>query len=257
MPYMNGAALHLAGALGHEATDKRLDILRRIDTAGSISEAARGAGVSYKAAWQAIETLNNLAGTVLVEKSVGGTGGGGAQLTPSGHRLLRAFERLSATRQQVLAQLDREEGGTLMPGLAALGLRTSMRNHLPCAVVALADQGAAIRIALELSDGSALFSRITHESAQLLDLRVGLSVLALCKATAVQVGRAVKNRAGHNALHGHVTRAAELAQGGEVGLRLLSGLGLVGFAGPAEELKIGEPAVAGVEESGVVIALFG
>ena len=49
--------------------DKRLDILRRIQDTGSISEAARTAGVSYKAAWQAIETLSNLAGSPLVEKT--------------------------------------------------------------------------------------------------------------------------------------------------------------------------------------------
>ena len=71
----------LADALGHATTDKRIDILRRIGTVGSISEAARGAGVSYKAAWQALETLGNLAGTPMVEKAVGGRGGGGATLT--------------------------------------------------------------------------------------------------------------------------------------------------------------------------------
>ena len=52
--------LQYAQALGHEVADKRLDILRRIGEVGSISEAARGAGVSYKAAWQALETLSNL-----------------------------------------------------------------------------------------------------------------------------------------------------------------------------------------------------
>ena len=34
-------------------SDKRIDILRRIKETGSISEAARASGVSYKAAWQA------------------------------------------------------------------------------------------------------------------------------------------------------------------------------------------------------------
>ena len=41
-------------------SDKRIDILRRIKETGSISEAARASGVSYKAAWQALETLENL-----------------------------------------------------------------------------------------------------------------------------------------------------------------------------------------------------
>ena len=65
---------NLAGVLGQHSTDKRIDILRRIGAGGSISEAARQAGVSYKAAWQAIETLSNLAGTPLVMKAVGGSG---------------------------------------------------------------------------------------------------------------------------------------------------------------------------------------
>ena len=56
-----------------ELADKRIDILRRIADVGSISEAARRAGVSYKAAWQAIETLGNIAGGPLVEKVVGGS----------------------------------------------------------------------------------------------------------------------------------------------------------------------------------------
>ena len=46
--------------------DKRIDILRQIGQGGSISQAARAVGVSYKAAWQAIDTLTNLAGVPLV-----------------------------------------------------------------------------------------------------------------------------------------------------------------------------------------------
>ena len=96
---MSNSSLPLADVLGHEATDKRIDILRRIGEVGSISEAARGAGVSYKAAWQALETLTNLAGVPLVEKVVGGSGGGGAALTPGGQRVLQAAHALAAALQ--------------------------------------------------------------------------------------------------------------------------------------------------------------
>jgi len=48
----------------------RVTSARTPGAAGSISEAARGAGVSYKAAWQAIETLGNLAGQPLQEAGV-------------------------------------------------------------------------------------------------------------------------------------------------------------------------------------------
>ena len=81
----------LAGALGQASADKRVEILRRVAALGSISQAARAAGVSYKAAWQALDTLSNLAGTPLVERAVGGAGGGGARLTPAGEQVREAL----------------------------------------------------------------------------------------------------------------------------------------------------------------------
>ena len=52
--------------LGTASSDKRLEVLRAIHRAGSISEAARANRVSYKAAWQALETRSNLAGVPFV-----------------------------------------------------------------------------------------------------------------------------------------------------------------------------------------------
>lgn len=258
---MTSSKLKLAGALGHELVDKRIDILRRIDDVGSISEAARAAGVSYKAAWQAIDTLSNLAGASLVERAVGGSGGGGAHLTPAGRQLLQAADLMQAARAQVLAQMEQMARGTAdpvgAPGLAALGLRTSMRNQLPCSVKALKPQGQAIRVELVLADGRQLFSRITRESAQLLSLHAGQPVLALCKATAVTVALSGKAGEGRNLLQGRATRVSRAAAGGEVALTLPGGLHLVGFAGPTSGLKAGSSAVACVEESAVVIALAG
>ena len=245
-----------SSALGHEATDKRLDILRRVGGAGSISEAARGAWVSYKAAWQAIETLSNLAGEALVEKVVGGAGGGGAKLTSAGERLLLASERLQAARKSVLQKLDKENSKqTDMPNLAALGLRTSMRNLFPCHIGKLKKQDASIRVELVLSDGTSVFSRITRESAELLGLVSGQSVLLLCKATAVTVAGKIAKRDGYNVLGGKVTRTTAASRGGEISLQLASGLQLVGFAEAGHGLKAGQSAMAVVEESALVIAI--
>jgi molybdate transport system regulatory protein len=93
--------------LGTPAVDKRLEVLRSMHHAGSISEAARANGVSFKAAWQALETLGNLAGVPLVEKSVGGSGGGGAKLTRAGISVLEAADLLHNAREQALAQIER------------------------------------------------------------------------------------------------------------------------------------------------------
>ena len=248
--------LQLAEALGHEIADKRLDILRRIGEVGSISEAARGAGVSYKAAWQAIDTLGNLAGTALLERMVGGSGGG-AQLTPAGQQLLRAAELLDEARRQVLTRITQGQSSASTPGLAALGLRTSMRNQLPCAIKALRTQGQAIQVEMRLSDGTPLFSRITRESAELLSLHAGQAVLALCKATAVDISLAGQAAPGRNLLPGRVTRASRARAGGEVALALDCGLQMVGFAGPDSGLQLHHTAQASVDASAVVIALAG
>ena len=252
---MDNQALQLAGALGHDATAKRIDILRRIGDVGSISEAARGAGVSYKAAWQAIETLSNLAGVVLVEKAVGGAGGGGALLTAAGRQLLQAADMLARARAEVLQQLAQGSGGQLAQGLAALGLRTSMRNQLPCQVQALVPCGAAMRVVLLLAGGGTLLARITQESAQLLGLHPGQAVLALCKATAVRVVRESLPREGENRLAGVVSRVAT-ADEGEVSLLLAGGLQLVGFA-LGEAPDEGDAMLAMVDESAVVVAVAG
>lgn len=251
---MARSSLQLSQALGHEAADKRIDILRRIGEAGSISEAARAAGVSYKAAWQAIETLSNLAGAPLVEKAVGGSGGGGAQLTPAGHRLLEVAGMLAKAKSAVLAAVE-DRGGLSAAGLAGLGLRTSMRNQLPCTVASLAPTRQGVRVALELADGARLHSRITAESAELLGLQPGLPVLALCKATAVSVARSMEEQPGVNLLHGEVARAATSADDREVSVALPSGPQLVGFAAPGTRMKTGHAAFAAIEESAVVIAI--
>jgi molybdate transport system regulatory protein len=246
----------LDSALGHEVTDKRLDILRRVGAAGSISEAARGAGVSYKAAWQAIETLSNLAGEALVEKIVGGTGGGGARLTRAGERLLLASERLQTARKSVLKTLDRKLSARAdVANLAALGLRTSMRNAFPCKVGKLKKCGTSLRVELVLGDGSTLFARITSQSAELLGLAAGVAVLVLCKATAITVAQQFAQREGYNLLLGKITRMTAAARGGEITLQLESGLQLVGLATAGHGLKVGRIAMAAVEESAVVIAL--
>lgn len=243
-----------ANALRHTLADKRIEILRWTGRSGSISQAAREAGVSYKAAWQAIDTLTNLAGVALVERAVGGAGGGGAQITAAGLQLLAAADALEQARSQVLARLQQ-------PALAQLSIRTSMRNQLPCLVLALDGQGQIVRVRLALSDGTALLSRITRESAELLALAPGLPVLALCKATAVAVHRVATEPAPAsvptNLLFGKARRISRGETGDEVAAELDAGLQLVGFAPPASGLRTGSRVAMAIEESAVVIALPG
>jgi len=259
------ASLSLTDALGHALTDKRIDILRQIGACGSISQAARAVGVSYKAAWQAVDTLTNLAGTPLVARAVGGSGGGGAQLTEAGHQLLAAADAMAQARGAVLSRWQATPHAG--PALARLAVRTSMRNQLPCVVDRLAVQGQIVCVHLRLEGEGAgavsLASRITRESAELLGLQPGLAVLALCKATAVRVERggraasaiATEAPAGTLRLPGRATRVVRGASGDEVSAELAAGLHMVGFAAPHSGLRAGSAVVLVVEENAVVLAL--
>ena len=253
------SATSLASAFGHEPADKRIEILRLVGDSGSISQAARDAKVSYKAAWQAIDTLTNLAGVALVTRAVGGAGGGGAFLTPAGQKLLSIASLLSETRSQVFAAFRFNELllPRALPVLSNMGVRTSMRNQLPCCVERLEVLGQVVRVHLKFASHSGLVSRITKASVELLGLKKGQEVLALCKATAVSVVGATApiETAAAQWLGGQVVRISRGKTGDEVSLQLDAGLQLVGFAASSERLKAGSRVRALVEESALVIAL--
>jgi molybdate transport system regulatory protein len=261
---MTETALQFAQALGHDAADKRIDILRRIGEVGSISEAARGAGVSYKAAWQALENLSNLAGAALIDKSVGGSGGGGARLTEAGAQLLKAADRLNAARLAVMAELEGRSGNAFnMRGLASLSLRTSMRNQLPAVVHSIAFDAGAARVTLALPHGAQLTAKITLESAELLGLAQGLPVLAMCKASAVRIHAGTQAVEGLNMLAGYAVpsensaNAAYAAQGADIAVQLSAELHIVGFPTAGQTFAPQQPVVAMVDESAVAIAVMG
>ena len=257
--YNMNTSISIAKALGHGLTDKRIEILRLIGKTGSISQAARNADVSYKAAWQAIDTLTNLAGVKLVEKVVGGVGGGGAILTEAGAQLLLTAELLESARQAVLDHLGAGAANVSGTTLSQLAIRTSMRNQLPCRVQNLDFQGQIVRVTLQLPGGEQIISRITRASAELLALETDQEVLALFKATAVEIGsayEAIKNQ-GKNLLDGCAGRISRGEREDEISVELSAGLQLVGFSQASLSIKPRARVIAIVDESAVVIALGG
>ncbi|CAM3988100.1 TOBE domain-containing protein [Ectopseudomonas alcaliphila] len=158
---------------------KRLALLEQIAEQGSITRAAKAAGLSYKAAWDAIDELNNLSEQPLVSRNVGGKGGGGAHLTPAGERLLALQQRLQALQAQLLQAAGDDADLEL---LGRLMLRTSARNQLTGRVRAIHAHGHNDLIDIELPGGSRLQALITHDSTENLQLSEGSSVVALIKA---------------------------------------------------------------------------
>jgi molybdate transport system regulatory protein len=80
------------------------ELLERIAASGSISAAGRAMGMSYKRAWQLVETLNGYFRQPLVQAATGGRAGGGAQLTPLGRQVLAHYRAMTAATEQACAR---------------------------------------------------------------------------------------------------------------------------------------------------------
>ena len=79
----------------------KIALLEAIHRAGSLSQAARDLGMSYRRGWQLLWSLNTSFRVPAVVTSSGGRGGGGALVTPFGRELIRryrVFERDAETR---------------------------------------------------------------------------------------------------------------------------------------------------------------
>jgi molybdate transport system regulatory protein len=74
----------------------KIRLLEAIHSAGSLSGAARQLHISYRRAWDMLDSLNRIGPTPLVDSAAGGVKGGGARLTPRGHALLVAYRELEA-----------------------------------------------------------------------------------------------------------------------------------------------------------------
>jgi molybdate transport system regulatory protein len=82
-------------------------LLERIREHGSLSAAARSMETSYRHAWQLVDSMNRQSRVPVVTLSVGGKGGGGAQLTEAGERAIDAFWSLWNGLEEFLAAQTR------------------------------------------------------------------------------------------------------------------------------------------------------
>lgn len=239
---------------------QRIALLQQIAEQGSITRAAKAAGLSYKAAWDAIEELNNLAATPLVERSVGGRGGGGARLSAQGQRLLQLYQRLEALQAQVLQAAEHDSDLQL---LGRLMLHTSARNQLSGQVRAIHPGGGNDLIEIELPGGASLQAQITRDSTERLLLQPGSHVVALFKAgwlslnPATEAPPKAESATPDNLLSGHIEQLMHSGDDCEVHIRLKGGQSLCALIPTAEleakQLTLNSPVQARVSPSQVLI----
>lgn len=72
----------------------RIHLLERIREHGSITLAARSMKMSYRQAWELVNSMNSLSKHPVVKAVSGGKGGGGTVVTEEGERVIRIYREL-------------------------------------------------------------------------------------------------------------------------------------------------------------------
>jgi len=205
----------------------RVELLAAIGQSGSITAAAKAVGLSYKAAWDAIDTMNNLAGEALVERVTGGKGGGGTRLTARGVQLVDNFRTIEQVHNDFLQRLNRQ-AGELADDFALFSrfkMKTSARNQFFGTVKRVMQGAVNDEVELEIAGGHAIVAIVTRESAENLGLAPGRQAFALIKSSSVIVmtDGAGARLSARNQLAGQVTRLTRGAVNSEVVIELAGG----------------------------------
>ncbi|HDR9868852.1 TOBE domain-containing protein [Burkholderia cenocepacia] len=274
-PHSSSSAepLELGGELWLRAGDQtlggatRIALLAAIGDTGSITRAAKAVGLSYKAAWDAVDTMNNLAGEPLVARSTGGKGGGGTTLTPRATSLIAAFRTIEREHRRFIEAASAAVAGFDVDWalIGRIGMKTSARNQLFGKVASIVRGTVNDEVTLALPGGQSVVAVLTHESVDALGLREGADACALVKASwvvlAVDDGGPDLKVSARNRLRGSVDAVAAGAVNSEVTLALDGGGTLTAVVTndsvDALQLDAGRRAIALFKASSVILAVTG
>lgn len=240
-------------------------LLAAIETTGSISQAARDVGLTYKGAWEMLERANNLSPQVLVSTAVGGKQGGGSQLTAAGKMLLNLFVQIQAEHQQFLAQMNQRlsTNQEFIFLLKRLIMKASARNQFFGKVTAISIGAVNVEVVVALSGGETIAAQITKESLESLAIKTGSEVLVLIKTSQIILvtdfgGFRLSAR---NQLVGTVSRIQKGAVNAEVTLELKGGNSIAATITNESletlELAVGNPATAVFKAGAVILGVAG
>ena len=242
----------------------RIRLLEAVAQEGSITAGAKAVGLTYKAAWDALDAMANLFGKPLLATRAGGRAGGGATLTPVGVRAIEAFRRLEAEMARVIRALEPDLVGTGISPLHLVSgflMKTSARNVLRGTIVGIVSDALAAEVAISVSEETTIYALVTNKSLRELGLCVGREAIVLIKAPFVIIapGEDVPSVSVRNCVRGTVRRCEIAGISAEVVLDIGSGKALTATitAHSAQSLGIapGKPACALFDAAHVIIAI--
>ena len=248
--------------------DTRIKLLEAIANHGSISQAAKAVPLSYKAAWDAIDAMNNLAPEPLVIRTTGGKHGGGTELTEYGRRLIGFYRALEQEHQAAVARLSErmdEVAGNDVSAfrqlLRRMSMKSSARNQFAGPIIEIKEGVVDCEVRIQLDSDLDLTALVTRESAENLGLKVGREVLAFVKSSAVLLMLDPNARiSARNRFCGQISHIHEGPVNTEISIALPGGRHVATAVITHEsqeklELKIGRTACAVFKASSVFLAV--
>jgi molybdate transport system regulatory protein len=231
--------LRLAGALD----SRMIELLRAIEQSGSINQATKQVGLSYKGAWQMIERANNLAPKVLITTTTGGSKGGGTQLTAAGLSLLKLFTRLELQHRQFLQQLNQDlaDDPDMLMLLKRLVIKTSATNQLFGIITSIQTGAVNAEVSVELKGGEQIVASLAVTELKRLKLRIGNDVVLLINGPEIIIITDPGNStlSARNSLRGTVIRVQYDGVDAEVVIQLPCGDSLVAMISQISALALG------------------
>lgn len=101
----------------------KIALMELISKHGSISAAGKEMGMSYRRAWMLVDEVNKIFRSPLVDKQMGGTGGGSARLTPLGRDVVARYRAIEGAAASAAAA-DLRALKSALPDKPAAGTRT-------------------------------------------------------------------------------------------------------------------------------------
>lgn len=216
---------------GNFLGETRVRLLEAIEHSGSISQAAKEVPLSYKAAWDAVDAMNNLADQPLVERAVGGRHGGGTVLTDYGRRVIALYRAMESEYQEMLDRVasklavpEDTDPQALRRLMRSVGVTTSARNQFAGPVTSLRAGEVTYEIGIRFDGRNEIVAHISREGAEQMCLNIGRELNAWVSSSAVILLTDEKMRlSARNQFWGEVTRVHEGPVAVDVVLTLPSG----------------------------------
>jgi len=199
----------------------RIKLLEKIDETGSISKAAAAVGMSYKAAWDALDKMDNLSEEPLVIRATGGRKGGGTKLTAYARQIIETFYEVSEKHAKILDELDDDE-----KDIGINLVQSSTKNLFQGTVSTIVSGGVNSTVGIKLRGEDTLAAVITKDSVSRMGLKSGDRVYALVNESSVTIlkgdGRNLAISA-RNRILGHIDRINIAGISAEIEIKLPGG----------------------------------